>query len=80
MTYKDCIFHRIIPGFMCQGGDFENGNGTGGRSIYGTKFDDENLTLQHDRPGNLYTATMTRDIITWFSDLARFCSSCPLKD
>ena len=56
LSYKNTPLHRVIPRFMCQGGDFTHGNGMGGESIYGPRFPDENFILRHDRGGLLSMA------------------------
>ncbi len=61
LHYKGCVFHRIIPEFMIQGGDFTAGNGTGGESIYGESFEDENFDIVHDSPGVLSMANAGPD-------------------
>lgn len=61
LHYKNSVFHRIIPGFMIQGGDITRGDGRGGESVYGDNFEDETFAIKHDRPGIVSMANSGKD-------------------
>ena len=70
LHFKNTLFHRVIKGFMAQGGDFSNMNGTGGESIYGGKFEDENFTMMHNAAGECHMV-VNMDISIRYEDEQR---------
>ena len=74
--YTDVIFHRIIPNFMIQGGDFTMGDGRGGESIYGEKFEDEKFEVKHTKPFLLSMVRPSAHDVTFACSMMRSIGEC----
>ena len=64
LSYTGTRFHRVLPGLILQGGDIQNGDGTGQVSIYGETFDDESFDIPHDSPGNIFVLNYVTIVIS----------------